>query len=121
MKLSQWATPTGAIVAGAALLLVAGAVVWMRYRDAGGVRQLAQDVASGTIDAAGGVAVGTVSGIGEALGLTRTDALIDDVERARELIGQFGFLRASRDTTARAFLAALREGPTYYGNEGRAR
>lgn len=121
MNLRQWATPAGAAVVGVVALAALGAFVWLKYRNAGGARQLGQDVAEGVIDGASGVAIGLVSGIGQAIGLTRTDALIDDTQQARELIGQFGFLRASRDTTARAFLSASVQGPAYYSNEGRNR
>lgn len=119
MNVKAWATPTGAIVAGAGLLLVAGAVLWFRYRDAGGARQLGEDIAGGVLDAATGLVAGAGAAITRPLGLSTPSETIDTVERVREIIGQQGFLEASKRATAGAFFKAALAGPTYYGNEGR--
>jgi len=117
--IERWATPQGAIVIGVAALGVLAFYIWLQYRNSGGVKQLGEDFVSGTVDAAGGVATGALNGVSRALGISSVDTTIDDVQVVREIIGQEGYLEASKRATASAFFKASFAGPAYYGNEGR--
>lgn len=115
----KWATPTGVIVVGIGALGVLAFYIWLQYRNAGGAKQLAEDVVTGVADAAAGIATGAFDGVSRAVGISTTETTIDNVDQVREIIGQSGYLEASKRATASAFFKASFKGPAYYGNEGR--
>jgi type IV secretory pathway TrbL component len=120
-----WLSPAGLAVAGVAAAAIVGALMWAKYRNNGGMRQLGADVASGAIAGAAGAVDGAATGIAATasdwFGLTPPASTITDVEACRMVLGQSGRLEASQRCSAAAFARALWEGPLYYGNEGRAR
>lgn len=60
-----------AVAAGA--LAVCGLLLKKKIDDAGGVGQIAQDVAAGAVGAAGDAASGVVLGVGDVVGIPRTN------------------------------------------------
>lgn len=64
----------------AAALVVAGLVVKKKIDDAGGLGQLAQDAAAGAVNVAGEAASGVVLGVGDVIGVPRTE--MNECEKA---------------------------------------
>ncbi|HRZ02327.1 MAG TPA: hypothetical protein P5024_12280 [Burkholderiaceae bacterium] len=119
MAARDFATPAGLLtLAGAALAILAAAWLYQR-RGSLTVEGVASDLAGAAVDTVTGAASGALSSVSDALGIARPADTVGDVDRARELIGQLGYFRASQLVDAVTFARAALAGPLYYGNEGR--
>lgn len=114
-----WATPTGALVIGVSAIALTGLFVYLKYKNAGGAKQLGQDLIEGAADGAIGLTNGALAGISHIVGISAPDETLTDVDHVREVIGQQGFFEASKRAGAMAFFKAAAAGPLYYSNEGR--
>lgn len=144
MSRADWITPAGVwTVAGLAAVAAVG-VLWLRYRNAGGLPAAIGDAAAAAGDAlrttgstnadveAGrraaivspgieGPLAGALGVVSDWFGITPPAGISDDVTTCRMIYGQSGAAEMWARCTPGAAARAQWEGPLYYGNEGRGR
>ncbi len=137
MSRADWITPAGVwTAAGLAAVAVVG-LVWLRYRNAGGLGAAVGDAVRSTgstgadVEAGRraavvspgieGAAAGAVGVVSDWFGITPPAGISDDVQTCRMILGQSGALEMWGRCTPAAAARAQWEGPLYYGNEGRPR
>lgn len=144
MNRSTWLTPAGVWTAAGLAAVAAVSLLWLRYRNAGGLAAAVSDAATATGDAlrstgstgadadAGrraaivapaieGPIAGALGVVSDWFGITPPAGISDDVETCRMIYGQSGAVQMWSRCTPAAAARAQWEGPLYYGNEGRPR